>query len=184
MSFILNNCEKEILIQLARQSIKKKLKVDEEASIPYLENSDVLNQKLGAFVSIYIDKKLRGCIGRFSSPTPLVETIGELAISAAFTDDRFLPVSANELKGLNIEISILTPLIPINSPDEIELGKHGIYIKQGFHSGTFLPQVAEKTGWTKEEFLGHCSRDKAHIGWDGWKRAELFIYEAIIFSGS
>jgi AMMECR1 domain-containing protein len=69
----------------------------------------------------------------------------------------------------------------INSIDEIELGKHGIYIKQGYNSGTFLPQVAESTGWNLEEFLGHCARDKARIGWDGWKTADIYTYEAIIF---
>jgi AMMECR1 domain-containing protein len=70
----------------------------------------------------------------------------------------------------------------INDISEIELGKHGIYIKKGYYSGTFLPQVATKTGWTLEEFLGHCARDKAHIGWDGWKDAEIYTYEAIVFS--
>jgi AMMECR1 domain-containing protein len=69
----------------------------------------------------------------------------------------------------------------IGSIDEIELGKHGIYIKKGYNSGTFLPQVATETGWSKEEFLGHCARDKARIGWDGWKTAEVFVYEAYIF---
>ena len=69
----------------------------------------------------------------------------------------------------------------ITSIDEIELGKTGIYIKKEGHSGTFLPQVASQTNWSKEEFLGHCSRDKAGIGWEGWKTAEVFIYEAIVF---
>ena len=82
---------------------------------------------------------------------------------------------------IKIEISVLTPLKRINSPDEIILGKHGIYMKKGYNSGTFLPQVANSTGWTKEEFLGHCSRDKAGMGWDGWKTAELYTYEAIVF---
>jgi AMMECR1 domain-containing protein len=77
---------------------------------------------------------------------------------------------------------VLTPLKKIQSADEIELGKHGIYMKKGYHSGTFLPQVATDTKWSLEEFLGHCARDKAGIGWDGWKDAELFVYEAIIFS--
>jgi AMMECR1 domain-containing protein len=61
------------------------------------------------------------------------------------------------------------------------MGKHGIYIKKGFASGTFLPQVATETGWTKEEFLGYCSRNKAGIGWEGWKDAEIYIYEALVF---
>jgi AMMECR1 domain-containing protein len=62
------------------------------------------------------------------------------------------------------------------------LGKHGIYIKKDYNSGTFLPQVATQTGWSLEEFLGHCSKDKAGIGWNGWKDAEIYIYEALIFS--
>jgi AMMECR1 domain-containing protein len=70
----------------------------------------------------------------------------------------------------------------INSIDEIVMGKHGIYIKKGHLSGTFLPQVATETGWSKEDFLGHCSRDKAGLGWNGWKDAEIYIYEAVVFS--
>jgi AMMECR1 domain-containing protein len=70
----------------------------------------------------------------------------------------------------------------IQSIDEITLGKHGIYIVKNGRSGTFLPQVADESGWTKEEFLGHCARDKARIGWDGWKDADIYIYEAIVFS--
>jgi hypothetical protein len=69
----------------------------------------------------------------------------------------------------------------IESINEIVLGKHGIYIRKGNQSGTFLPQVATEQKWTKEEFLGYCSRDKAGLGWDGWKDAEIFVYEAIVF---
>jgi AMMECR1 domain-containing protein len=69
----------------------------------------------------------------------------------------------------------------IKSIDEIELGKHGIYIKKGSRSGTFLPQVATETHWTKEEFLGHCAQDKALIGWDGWKDAEIYTFEDLVF---
>jgi AMMECR1 domain-containing protein len=61
------------------------------------------------------------------------------------------------------------------------LGKQGIYIKKGNQTGTFLPQVADTTGWSKEEFLGHCARDKAGIGWNGWKSAEMYTYEAVVF---
>ena len=86
-----------------------------------------------------------------------------------------------ELEEIHIEISVLSPMTRIHDIEEIELGKHGIYIKKGLASGTFLPQVAEQTGWTKEEFLGHCSKDKARIGWDGWEDAELYTYEAFVF---
>jgi hypothetical protein len=85
------------------------------------------------------------------------------------------------VKDLKIEISVLTPMRKIDSIDEFQLGKHGIYIRKGGRSGTFLPQVAQETGWTKEEFLGHCAQDKAGIGWDGWKDADLYVYEALVF---
>jgi len=105
----------------------------------------------------------------------------DLTVSAA-NDYRFEKLNQAELPEVSIEISVLTPLKKIESIDEFELGKHGIYIKQGNNNGTFLPQVAEKTSWTKEEFISRCSNDKARIGYDGWKTAELFIYEAIVFS--
>jgi len=104
-----------------------------------------------------------------------------MAISAATQDYRFPVVSLNELNEIEMEISVLTPLKKISSIDEIELGRDGIYIIKGSRSGTFLPQVATDTGWNLEEFLGHCARDKAGIGWDGWKDAEIYIYQAIVF---
>jgi AmmeMemoRadiSam system protein A len=105
-----------------------------------------------------------------------------MAVAAAVQDFRFPPVSPEELDKLEIEISVLTPMRRITSIDEITLGKHGIYIKKGSKGGTFLPQVATETGWSKEEFLGHCAQDKAGIGWDGWKDAEIYVYEALVFS--
>jgi uncharacterized protein (TIGR00296 family) len=90
-------------------------------------------------------------------------------------------VREDELASIHIEISVLTPMQKIKDISEIRLGKHGIYVKKGYQSGTFLPQVATETGWTLEEFLGHCSRDKAGLGWTGWKDADIYIYEALIF---
>jgi hypothetical protein len=105
-----------------------------------------------------------------------------MAIASATQDTRFDPVAENEIVRLEIEISVLSPMKKINSIDEIVLGKHGIYIEKGMSAGTFLPQVATETGWNKEEFLGHCARDKAGIGWNGWKDAEIYIYSAEVFS--
>ena len=98
-------------------------------------------------------------------------------------DIRFDGLSEKELQEMQLEISVLSPLKKIESANEIQLGKHGIYIKKGLNTGTFLPQVAAKTGWDVEKFLGHCSRDKAGLGWSGWKTAELFTYEAVVFRG-
>lgn len=173
--------DKLALLKLARETITRYLiHSKNEPSGP--ESSEIMKEHLGAFVTLKKDGKLRGCIGRFDPSVTLYQTITEMAVAAATRDSRFEPLTTNEIDQVEIEISILTPLRKIESIDEIQPGKHGIYIKKGIFSGTFLPQVAAETGWTKEEFLGHCSRDKAGIGWDGWKTAELYTYEAIVFA--
>jgi len=75
---------------------------------------------------------------------------------------------------------VIGPLRKINNINEIILGRHGIYIKKGIYAGTMLPQVATENRWTVEQFLGYTSRDKAGIGWDGWKNAEISIYDGIV----
>ena len=143
----------------------------------------ILQQKCGAFVSLHKHGRLRGCIGHFGEDVPLHEIVAEMARAAAFEDPRFMPVTADELADIDIEISVLTPMRRIQSLDEFELHRHGIYIRKGYRSGTYLPQVADEVNWTKEEFVSHCAQDKAGIGWDGWKDAEteLYVYEAIVF---
>jgi AmmeMemoRadiSam system protein B/AmmeMemoRadiSam system protein A len=182
--FVLTENEKQILLGLARNTIEKYIR---QRQIPEIDTSGFtanLLQNVGAFVTLNEDGRLRGCIGRFDPNEPLYKVVRDMAISASTKDYRFTPVTPPELEKIEIEISVLTPLKKIKSIDEIVLGKHGIYIRKGFQSGTFLPQVADKTGWTVEEFLGYCARDKANLGWDGWKDAEIFTYEAIIFSES
>ena len=146
-----------------------------------LAKARILNSKCGAFVSLHKHGRLRGCIGHFGEDYPLHEIVAEMARAAAFEDPRFMPVTRDELNDLDIEISVLTPMRRIQSLDEFELHRHGIYIRKGYRSGTFLPQVADEVNWTKEEFVGHCSQDKAGLGWNGWKDAELYVYEAIVF---
>jgi MEMO1 family protein len=173
--------DRSALLKLARETIKSYVTT---GKIPVMEAgklSPVLKTPAGAFVSLYKNKELRGCIGRFDPDQPLYKVVQDMAVASSTRDSRFSPVEPDELDHIRIEISVLTPLKKIISADEIILGKHGIYMKKGYHSGTFLPQVANSTGWTKEEFLGHCSRDKAGLGWDGWKTAELYTYEAIVF---
>jgi MEMO1 family protein len=182
MVFQLSDDEKRALLALARQTIETYV---EKRSIPPINPkmlSASLNRNCGAFVTLHKLKELRGCIGRFDTGEPLYKIVQHMAIAAATQDYRFAPVQKKEMKSITIEISVLTPLQPITSPDEIELGRHGIYIRKKMNTGTFLPQVAIETGWTTEEFLGHCAQDKMSIGWNGWKDAELFTYEALVFS--
>jgi AmmeMemoRadiSam system protein A len=110
------------------------------------------------------------------------EQFANYRFAAARYDYRFPPVTASELDVISIEISVLSPLRKIRDISEIELGKHGIYIVKGSRSGVFLPQVATETGWDLENFLGHCARDKAGIGWDGWRDADIYIFTATVFS--
>jgi MEMO1 family protein len=179
--FELKETDKTLLLNFARKSIEYKLNGKQDATIDLKQLSAQAKANMGAFVTLRINGELRGCIGRFTSNQPLYDVVQQMAIAAATQDTRFSPLTLAELNKVHIEISVLTPMQRIQSIDEIELGRHGIYIKKGFSSGTFLPQVATETHWTKEEFLGHCARDKAGIGWDGWKDAEIYIYEAYVF---
>ncbi len=178
----LSEAEKQELLEKARNSIKKFVETGKKGKPVSSYSDGILNEHAGVFISVYIDNELRGCIGGFPQEKTLNELVQSMAASAA-CDDRFKKVKVDELDKMELEISVLSPLKEINSKKEIELGKHGIFIRKGYNTGTFLPQVAEKTGWDVEQFLGHCARDKAGIGWKGWKKAELFVYEAVVFRG-
>jgi AmmeMemoRadiSam system protein A len=187
VNFALSDEDKKLLKEIAFKSIKDMLETNPISQILKGQSSTIttkrltLNQKCGAFVSLYKNGRLRGCIGHFGEDYPLYEVVKEMALSAAFNDPRFSPLSRDELDDIEIEISVLTPMRRIQSLDEFELHRHGIYIRKGHRSGTYLPQVADEVNWTKEEFVSHCSQDKARLGWDGWKDAELYVYEAIVF---
>lgn len=172
--------EKNQLIALARNNIRsllyeKKMAIVNKETLP-----EVFTKPLGAFVTLKINGSLRGCIGRFISSDPLYEVVLESSKSSAFEDPRFSPLTKDEFSETDIEITVLGPMKKISNINEIVLGKHGIYIKKDFRAGTMLPQVAIENNWSVEEFLGYTSRDKAGLGWDGWKNADIFIYEGIV----
>ena len=181
-SFNLSDMDKKDLLILARQTVEQYVKQKTVATVEPSAFSKTVATNCGAFVTLRKNGDLRGCIGRFDASEPLYSVVQKMAVASSSEDYRFSPVSPQEVNQLEIEISVLTPMRRIKSIDEFQLGKQGIYIKKGARAGTFLPQVAEETGWTKEEFLGHCAQDKAGIGWNGWKDAELYVYEALVFS--
>jgi len=168
------------LFSIARNSIYKKLYENKTQIIDPSTVLPDLKKNMGAFVTLNIGTTLRGCIGKFAETDPLYEVVNQMAVAAASEDTRFPPVSKEEFNKLKIEISVLGPLKKIHDISEIVLGKHGIYIEKYFRSGTILPQVATSNHWTVEQFLGYTSRDKAGIGWDGWKTADIYIYEATV----
>ena len=170
------------LIRLSREVIEVILRGEQDSYKQECNNSE-LQEKLGCFVTLKKNGELRGCVGLFSSDYPLWRTVQAVSVSSAFQDQRFEPVSLEELPDLEIEISILSPMQEISNPlEEIELGRDGIVITDKGGGGTFLPQVATEQGWTLEQFLGYCSRDKAGLGWDGWKSptAKIFTYTTTI----
>ena len=180
--FSVSEIEKEELLRKAKYSIEHYLGTGNRANPKPPKTKGILNDEAGVFVSIYVNDELRGCIGNFAQGDTLNNLLQRVAVSAT-RDHRFEHLKKDELDEMELEISVLSPLKKIDSVDEIELGKHGIYIKKGLNSGTFLPQVAKKTGWNLQEFLGHCARDKAGLGWEGWKDAKIYTYEASVFRG-
>jgi AmmeMemoRadiSam system protein A len=172
---------KKILINIARQSI---INAVNGRDTPYYKIKDeILNEACGAFVTLH-DKNgnLRGCIGNIISERPLWETVQNMAIESALRDPRFPPVSPPELDGINIEISALSPLKKIKNIQEIEVGKHGIFIKKGFYQGLLLPQVASEYGWNKNQFLEQtCYKAGLPSGCYKQDDCEIFIFSALVF---
>ena len=167
------------LLKIARESIVQSL--NNVNYSPYTD-SKFLKYHCGAFVTLHKEGKLRGCIGKLKVDYPLYEVVKDVAVLAAFKDDRFPPVNIFEMNEIDIEISVLTPFKKIRDSYDIEIGKHGIYMLKEGRSGTFLPQVARENNWSLIELLGHCAQDKMGLGWNGWKGADIFIYEAEVFS--
>ena len=180
-SFLLTEKEKTDLKKIAQQTLRKNILNDKISKIKEKDLSENLKMNIGAFVTLYNNGQLRGCIGQFLPNIPLYKVVQEMTISASQFDSRFSPVSANELDNISIEISVLTPLQKISNQNEIKIGRDGIYIVKDGRSGTFLPQVATENNWNALQFLEYCSEHKVGIGKNGWKKAKLFIYQAIVF---
>lgn len=178
---IFSEQEKRTLLTLAERAISERIAPGMRLPpfVPPL--TEKLLSACGVFVSLYVNKDLRGCIGTFSEEEPLYKNVIQMAVSAACNDSRFQAIQADELDKIELEISVLSPRQKIHDHSEIIIGLHGIYIIQGSRRGTFLPQVAVTQNWTAIEFLSNCSKHKAGLGWDGWKSAELYTYETTVF---
>jgi hypothetical protein len=179
--FSLAKAEKKKLLSIARSSIQAILSGKPLPKFDVTEPD--LKTHAGAFVTLRRDGDLRGCIGRLVSDEPLYEVVSRMAAAAATEDSRFRPVPLTELGKIDIEISVLSPLKKMSNLKELELGKHGIYIVRGMRSGCYLPQVADETGWSRDEFLSHCCAEKAGFEPDAWKRdADVFLFTAVVFA--
>jgi AmmeMemoRadiSam system protein A len=170
------------LLALARGSISARLKTGKTPSQP-LNPRPEFNQPAAIFVTLTVGGQLRGCIGSLEPRSTLADMTASFAGSAAFEDPRFAPVTEAELKKIKIEISLLSPLERVAGPEEVQKGVHGVYVKAGRRSGTYLPQVWEHFE-TRAEFLTSLCLEKAGLSGGAWKdgSAELYTYTVEHFS--
>jgi AmmeMemoRadiSam system protein A len=179
MNFDLDPAQKKTLLALARSAIAVKLGLD--ADEPALDDP-VFHEKLGAFVTLHRDGDLRGCIGIIEPVLPLVQTIREMAVSAAFRDPRFSPLQAREFSLIDIEISVLSPISVIQDEKDVVVGRDGLIISRGGRRGLLLPQVATEYGWDAVTFLQHTCH-KAGLAADAWHEQGTVIerFSAVVF---
>jgi len=175
--------QKKKLMGIATQTVQAFVKTGKVLEVN--EADPRLVAKEGAFVTIRKNGQLRGCIGHIIGQEPLFLTVRDMAVAAASEDHRFTPVTPDELGKIDVEISVLSQPRPARSVDEIKMGVHGVIVRQGpFNQGVFLPQVADETGWSREEFLSQLCSQKAGLAPDCWKdpRTRLDIFTADVFS--
>lgn len=179
---VLTTHEKKLLISLAHFSIESGFRPTHDKEMP-TDDSPILTSKSGAFVTITINKKLRGCIGYVQSDDELSKTIMDAAYQAAFHDPRFDPLDENEFAQIQLEVSILSEAFPLNDYAEIELGKHGLILEDGGRKALLLPQVPIEHKMDKDAYLSALCR-KAGLFEEYWreKQLELKGFTAIVFS--
>ncbi len=179
LNFALDENDKDSLLKLARAALEDHVR---HAKTPVFKpQSSVLETKCGAFVTLHKNGDLRGCIGYIEAFKPLYQTIIEMAQAASTRDSRFDPVTADELADIDIELSVLSPLEKLNDFSKIEIGRHGLIVRQGFYSGLLLPQVAVEWNMNAVTFLEETCR-KAGLPRDAYKNgAEVYYFSAQVF---
>jgi uncharacterized protein len=173
-----SDVDRELLLRIARAAIAGHVGAGAPATIDAGEMSRRLG---GAFVTLHRGNDLRGCIGHIEADEPLPEVVARCAVEACSSDPRFPPVTAAELPEIEIELSLLGPLEPIEGPADIEVGRHGLVVERGWHRGLLLPQVATERKWDSEKFVAQTCH-KAGLPPDAWRHgAKVWRFEAEVF---
>jgi AmmeMemoRadiSam system protein A len=175
----LDTATQHALLALVRSSIGVVLGTVRE---PALADVPLLRERRGAFVSLHAHGRLRGCIGRIDPDAPLAIMLPDVARLAAMSDPRFPPLAVRELDVVRIEISLLTPPVPVDDPLNVVVGRDGIIVAARGRRGLLLPQVAVEFGWTVEEFLA-CACEKASLPADAWRHdgVRVSVFQAEVF---
>ena len=179
----MNEKNRSQLLNLARNSIEFYLDHDHQYILGKSDNHILLEER-AVFVTLHQNGNLRGCIGHMHARMPLYKAVIEMATASAFEDPRFPSVQKEDLEGIKIEISVLSPMERISDYKKIRMGIDGVWIKKGFRSGVYLPQVATDTGWDRETFLKSLCSSKAGLPADAYKDpdVEIYIYQVEKFN--
>ena len=178
---MLNNAQRKRLLQIARESITSYVRDGKRKN--FIEKDPLLNENMGAFVTLHESGKLRGCIGNMVGQGPLYQTVADMAIESATGDPRFPKLSSAEIDKIDIEISVLSPMKKVSGYKEVKIPGHGVMVRRGLNSGVYLPQVADETGWTRDKFLSSLCAHKAGLPADAWKdpSTDIYVFTAEVF---
>jgi hypothetical protein len=179
--FSLTPAEKQALLKIARSSVETVVREKRVYPVPPGQPAELMNAR-GAFVTLKEHGDLRGCVGYMSPVKSLAEAVRDVAAYAALEDHRFRPVSENELGLLEYEVSVLSPLHKVDDVKQIQVGEHGLLIREGESEGVLLPQVPVEEHWDRHTFLEQVCV-KAGLPQQAWKDedADLFMFTAIVF---
>lgn len=174
--------DKKALLALARKTITRYLTTE---TVPLARGfSPAVQEYRGVFVTLKKFGNLRGCIGRLIPEAPLGQLVGAMAIQSALNDTRFRPVTIAEMRDIEIELSVLTPMKPVPRAEDIVVGRDGVLLQKGRAGAVFLPQVATEQGWSREEMLNQLCL-KAGLAEGSWRTgAEFQTFQAIVFHES
>lgn len=179
----LSDTEYETLFTIAEDAISACVK---SSPSPFdasgYELSESLRVPMATFVTLNLHGALRGCIGSLEPVAPLCESVHDNAVNASQRDPRFRPVREEELSQLDVHISLLSPIVPIDSIDEFILGEHGIIMEKDGSRAVYLPEVALEQGWSVEETLSSLSQ-KAGLPMSAWREGARFkVFSSVVLS--
>ncbi len=174
--------EKKILLSMARNSIETAFTKSKVSPVEMADHP-LFKLNCGVFVTLTIERRLRGCIGYIISDRPVIDTIFDAARHAAFEDPRFAPLTEAELKKAEIEISILSVPFPMNNYEEIEIGKHGLILEEKGRRGLLLPQVPVENKMNRDQYLDAiCEKTGFPAGYWKNKQLKINLFTADVFS--